>query len=259
MNLSSLEPPYFVTELEPLEASVGDSVSLQCQVAGTPEITVSWYKGDTKLRPTPEYRTYFTNNVATLVFNKVNINDSGEYTCKAENSIGTASSKTVFRIQGDDFILQIKEFLLPYLHTWLYGETFVSRTNASSITCLPAERQLPPSFARQLKDIEQTVGLPVTLTCRLNGSAPIQVSWYRDGVLLRDDENLQTSFVDNVATLKILQTDLSHSGQYSCSASNPLGTASSSARLTARGLFPCYSFSLCKPWLPIHCQSRSSR
>uniref|UniRef100_A0A8C0VWG0 Ig-like domain-containing protein n=1 Tax=Castor canadensis TaxID=51338 RepID=A0A8C0VWG0_CASCN len=196
--LSSLEPPYFVTELEPLEASVGDSVSLQCQVAGTPEITVSWYKGDTKLRSTPEYRTYFTNNVATLVFNKVNINDSGEYTCLAENSIGSASSKTVFRIQ---------------------------------------ERQLPPSFARQLKDIEQTVGLPVTLTCRLNGSAPIHVCWYRDGVLLRDDENLQTTFVDNVATLKILQTDLSHSGQYSCSASNPLGTASSSARLTKSPFF----------------------
>lgn len=237
MSLSYLEPPYFVMELEPLEASVGDSVSLQCQVAGTPEITVSWYKGDTKLRPTPEYRTYFTNNVATLVFNKVNINDSGEYTCKAENNIGTASSKTVFRIQGD-IILEIQKFLF-FLSSFIFmGDIFVSSTSVSIITYLPTERQLPPSFARQLKDIEQTVGLPVTLTCRLNGSAPIQVCWYRDGVLLRDDENLQTSFVDNVATLKILQTDLSHSGQYSCSASNPLGTASSSARLTARGLFP---------------------
>lgn len=237
MSLSYLEPPYFVMELEPLEASVGDSVSLQCQVAGTPEITVSWYKGDTKLRPTPEYRTYFTNNVATLVFNKVSINDSGEYTCKAENNIGTASSKTVFRIQGD-IILEIQKFLF-FLSSFIFmGDIFISSTSVSIITYLPTERQLPPSFARQLKDIEQTVGLPVTLTCRLNGSAPIQVCWYRDGVLLRDDENLQTSFVDNVATLKILQTDLSHSGQYSCSASNPLGTASSSARLTARGLFP---------------------
>lgn len=236
MSLSYLEPPYFVMELEPLEASVGDSVSLQCQVAGTPEITVSWYKGDTKLRPTPEYRTYFTNNVATLVFNKVNINDSGEYTCKAENNIGTASSKTVFRIQGD-IILEIKFCVsLSSLSLW---EIFLFHLLVSQLLLIFfSERQLPPSFARQLKDIEQTVGLPVTLTCRLNGSAPIQVCWYRDGVLLRDDENLQTSFVDNVATLKILQTDLSHSGQYSCSASNPLGTASSSARLTARGLFP---------------------
>lgn len=115
-------------ELEPLEASVGDSVSLQCQVAGTPEITVSWYKGDTKLRPTPEYRTYFTNNVATLVFNKVNINDSGEYTCKAENNIGTASSKTIFRIQGDDIMLEIKKFLFFLLLTLLsFGGKFSIR------------------------------------------------------------------------------------------------------------------------------------
>lgn len=40
-----------------------------------------------------------------------------ESTCKAENSIGTASSKTVFRIQGDDFILQIKGIYSSYLHT----------------------------------------------------------------------------------------------------------------------------------------------
>lgn len=244
VSLSSLEPPYFVTELEPLEASVGDSASLQCQVAGTPEITVSWFKGDTKLRSTPEYRTYFTNNVATLVFNKVSINDGGEYTCLAENSIGTAASKTVLRIQGDAFSHSdiSSSLFISLIFMGIYLLLSIS-INTSSITCLPTERQLPPSFARQLKDVEQTVGLPVTLTCRLNGSAPIQVCWYRDGVLLRDDENLQTSFVDNVATLKILQTDLSHSGQYSCSASNPLGTASSTARLTARGSFLCPSYS----------------
>ncbi|XP_029766379.1 titin-like, partial [Terrapene carolina triunguis] len=191
--VSTLEPPYFVTHLGPLEVSVGDYTTLHCQVAGTPEITVSWYKGDTKLRSTPEYKMFFRDNVATLVFNKVDNNDSGEYICKAENSVGTATTKALLTVQA---------------------------------------RKLPPSFARKLKDIEQTVGLPVKFTCRLNGSEPISVTWYKNGVPLRDDHNVQTSFVDNVAILQLSQTEMSHTAQYSCTATNAVGTATSSARLT---------------------------
>uniref|UniRef100_A0A8C3R443 Ig-like domain-containing protein n=1 Tax=Cyanoderma ruficeps TaxID=181631 RepID=A0A8C3R443_9PASS len=52
--------------------------------------------------------------------------------------------------------------------------------------------------ARILKDIEHPAGLPLKLMCRLNGSEPITVTWHKDGVLLKDDHNVHTSFVDNV-------------------------------------------------------------
>uniref|UniRef100_A0A8C3R715 Ig-like domain-containing protein n=1 Tax=Cyanoderma ruficeps TaxID=181631 RepID=A0A8C3R715_9PASS len=183
----SLEPAVFVKKL------IGSYTTLQCHVAGTPEITVSWYKGDTKLRSTPEYKVFFKDNVATLIFNKVAINDSGEYICKAENSVGTTSTKALLTVQ---------------------------------------ERKQPPSFARILKDIEHPAGLPLKLMCRLNGSEPITVTWHKDGVLLKDDHNVHTSFVDNVAVLQLVQTEMNHTGQYSCTATNSVGTATSSARLT---------------------------
>lgn len=85
-----------------MEAAIGEPITLQCKVDGTPEIRISWYKEHTKLRSAPAYKMQFKNNVASFVINKVDHSDVGEYTCKAENSVGAVASSAVLVIKGDD-------------------------------------------------------------------------------------------------------------------------------------------------------------
>uniref|UniRef100_A0A3B3UXA9 Ig-like domain-containing protein n=1 Tax=Poecilia latipinna TaxID=48699 RepID=A0A3B3UXA9_9TELE len=72
--------------------TAGDAVCLKCQVAGTPEIKVSWFKADGKVRSSSSCKLEYSKGVASLKLSKATKADIGEYTCKAENKIGSASS-----------------------------------------------------------------------------------------------------------------------------------------------------------------------
>uniref|UniRef100_A0A8C4XP77 Titin n=1 Tax=Falco tinnunculus TaxID=100819 RepID=A0A8C4XP77_FALTI len=227
--VSILEPPYFVTHLDRMEVKVGEPLILKCQIGGTPEIKVSWYKDDTKLRSTQAYKMHFKNNVATLAFSTVEDSDIGEYICKAENSVGFATSTAsleLFIVYTKGFLL-ISELINSGLTGWL-------PSYSGDYYCF-AERELPPTFARKLKDIQEVVGAPVTFDCRINGSKPIQVSWYKDGVLLSDSDNVQSTFLNNVATLQIF-VDTADVGEYHCKAVNDVGSDSCIGSVTLRGL-----------------------
>lgn len=104
-----------------------------------------------------------------------------------------------------------------------------------SIPVYFTERKTAPSFVRKLKNMEVTLGLPITFECCTTGSAPIETSWFKDGIKLLPGENLNISFMENVASLQILKTELDHAGEYSCKASNIIGDASCSSRLILKG------------------------
>ncbi|XP_051980649.1 titin-like, partial [Xyrauchen texanus] len=191
--VSILEPPFFIESLEPMEVTSGDAVCLKCQIGGTPEIKVSWFKADGKVRSSPTCKMEFVKGTACLKLAKVTKADIGQYTCKAENSIGSASSSCLLTVQ---------------------------------------DVKTPPSFPKKITSITQIEGQPVQFECRVAGSSPMEVSWLKDGETLKSDSEYTMSYDDNSAVLKIAKSEMRHSGEYNCVATNSVGTASCRAKLT---------------------------
>uniref|UniRef100_A0A3B4GAP2 Ig-like domain-containing protein n=1 Tax=Pundamilia nyererei TaxID=303518 RepID=A0A3B4GAP2_9CICH len=189
------EPPYFTESLEPMEVTAGDAVCLKCQVAGTPEIKVSWFKADGKVRSSPTCKLEYTKGVACLKLSKATKSDIGEYTCKAENRIGSASSSCRLNVQA----------------------------------------KTPPSFPKKITSLQQTEGQPVRFECRVAGSLPIEVSWLKDSKPLSQGEEFSMLYDDNTAVLQINNSEMRHSGEYTCVATNSVGSASCRAKLTLQG------------------------
>uniref|UniRef100_A0A3P9CSK0 Ig-like domain-containing protein n=1 Tax=Maylandia zebra TaxID=106582 RepID=A0A3P9CSK0_9CICH len=165
--------------VSPMEVTAGDAVCLKCQVAGTPEIKVSWFKADGKVRSSPTCKLEYTKGVACLKLSKATKSDIGEYTCKAENRIGSFSR-----------LLNL----------------YLSKT--------------PPSFPKKITSLQQTEGQPVRFECRVAGSLPIEVSWLKDGKPLSQGEEFSMLYDDNTAVLQINNSEMRHSGEYTCVATN---------------------------------------
>lgn len=101
--------------------------------------------------------------------------------------------------------------------------------------CFP-DVKTPPSFPKKITSITQIEGQPVQFECRVAGSSPMEVSWLKDGEALRSNLEYTMSFDDNSAILKIAKGEMRHSGEYTCVATNSVGTASCRAKLTLQGL-----------------------
>ncbi len=107
-----------------------------------------------------------------------------------------------------------------------------------TVPSLPSpEAKTPPSFPKKITSLQQTEGQPVRFECRVAGSSPIEVSWLKDGEPLRQGGEFSMLYDDNTAVLEISRSEMRHSGEYTCMATNSVGSASCRAKLTLQGLF----------------------
>uniref|UniRef100_A0A8C3KIA3 Ig-like domain-containing protein n=1 Tax=Calidris pygmaea TaxID=425635 RepID=A0A8C3KIA3_9CHAR len=85
------EPAVIVEKAEPMRVTIGDACTLECKVAGTPELSTGWFKDGKELTSSQKYRITFLNKVATLKIMDAEKEDGGLYTFAVQNDVGKSS------------------------------------------------------------------------------------------------------------------------------------------------------------------------
>lgn len=96
----TLERPYFVEKMQLVEVIVGDPLTLRCCIGGAAN-AVTWFKAGEQLRRSNTCSVDYVDGVATLKLMKTSTFDCGEYTCRAENRLGWASTSCDVIVKGD--------------------------------------------------------------------------------------------------------------------------------------------------------------
>ncbi|XP_063046525.1 myotilin [Engraulis encrasicolus] len=130
-----------------------------------------------------------------------------------------------------------------------------TKESSSTVTqpvCSTPERTLSPScsyqigvaptFVKSLHDVSAVAGQLVVLECRLRGTPPLQVLWYREDEQIMDSANFRilrkkatsTSVPEELCTLVITESLPEDSGIFKCMAGNQYGTVSCSCFLEVK-------------------------
>ena len=102
----------------------------------------------------------------------------------------------------------------------------------------PAEAQVAPHFVECMETLTVNEGAPFRLTVEAAGIPIPTLTWYRDGVILKPDDDRNHCAIETAGGRSMLSVDQStrnHAGLYHCIAASTAGTATNCARVTVQG------------------------
>ncbi|XP_039983990.1 palladin isoform X3 [Xiphias gladius] len=131
--------------------------------------------------------------------------------------------------------------VLPHRSTLVQSLSQPAQRMQSPVSSLyGGEVSGPPTFTKLLQDAQASEGQVVVLECRVRGSPPLQVRWYRQGEEILDSPDFRilqkkprsAAEPEEICTLVIAEAFPEDGGLFCCTASNPYGSINSRAQLT---------------------------
>ncbi|KAK3580098.1 hypothetical protein CHS0354_005156 [Potamilus streckersoni] len=201
----ALGPPHQEEQVQYHQiAKVGQAKKLLCPVVANPDpIERQWFKDSTAITINHDWTRFRLLKDGSLRIKPVELEDAGQYVCKATNGFGRISM---------NYTLTVLDKTSPGL---------VKQENVTNTELAEEDSSMegvPPRFMQEKmkrQNIVRPVSSSVRLKCRASGKPTPHIQWVKNGVL--DMESQQKW------TLKLQKLKEDDSGNYTCIVSNRFG------------------------------------
>ncbi|XP_043190339.1 titin-like isoform X4 [Amphibalanus amphitrite] len=224
--------PVFIEPLkdQPPQAE-GRGVHLECRLEplNDPTMKVEWFQNGRPITIGSRFRTYCDFGFVALDVLELTTADSGEYTARATNQLGSAHTSAAVRVvsraavdtepQHDGALEQIQ-----------YLEDSARQARREDVE---TDVNQVPTFTKPLRNVETMEGTNVHLECRLQpvGDNSMRVEWFVNDQPLKVGHRFRPAYEFDYVALDLLSVYPEDAGIYTCRATNRLGQAVTSAAI----------------------------
>ena len=184
-----------------MEVFEGTAAKLSCKVKGKPRPEIAWLKEGKPVETGKRVTSGFDEEVSSLCFSSTELDDEGEYRCKAQNEFGSATCTL--------------ELLVNEI--------------------VDSEDQTKPEFVEKMKDLNTFEGDSAVFSVKVQGHPQPEVQWFTSDHEIKTEERFVVdSMPDGHHTFTINGCDAKDRGRYKCVASNVVGKAVCSSGLSVK-------------------------
>ncbi|CAH0703182.1 unnamed protein product [Spodoptera exigua] len=209
-------PPTFTRSIRDTYHLAENELVLECRIRGQPLPTITWLKDDKPVSNNERYQAYYlADGVCRLAISSPTPEDSGKYTCKAENSVWSDQITHVVNFTGKESRLS------PNIAT-------IERSRFNR----QAMESRRPHFTNVLSDYKVAKGGTIGLQVEIRG-CPTRVEWLREGRSVTEVYRNARTFVEQgLYTLALSDVTEKESGMYTCRAWSTHGNVDMNAAIT---------------------------
>lgn len=213
----------------------------------------------------PDYQITALGDVHTLHIPEVFDEDTGRFTVMAENDAGKASCSALLVIVDESLILPSEGSPPPTPQIGVAHESFAPASHAPPLKQLPPFKPVPPpqpvtkpappqpvtaappppkpappplvlpKFGQPLRNTTAEEGNQAVFETSVISGPDTTVRWLKDGQEVLSGPRRDVQFKNNRATLTIADVAADDAGRYTCSVTNPAGTAEVTGELIVKG------------------------